>query len=422
MTDSSPPTAALGSHVYQRTEKAVGEKRPDWPYVGLEHLETGSPDLVGTAPSSTSTSTNSIFHAGDVLFGKLRPYLRKSVGVSFSGYCSTDLMVLEPRSGNDPRFVAKLFQSAPVFAEAVATSIGTKMPRTSWSALQQFEVFAPRLPEQRRIAEILDTLDEAIRGTERVIAKLQQMKQGLLHDLLTRGIDDNGELRDPERHPEQFKDSPLGRIPNGWRVARLREALLKAPQNGLYKPASAIGRGVLMVGQTAFTPERSIDFTLARRAQATHGEVGNWGLREGDVLVARVFATVAGVGQPVLVPRVPEPAVYESNMMRLAVDTKQIRSALLFHWLRHPHARRHVVANANSSNQTSINQVGLGSVPLALPGLDEQAAMLGAVASTDSRLQQESYFVDKLRTLKHGLMDDLLTGRVRVSVPEGAAP
>ncbi len=73
----------------------------------------------------------------------------------------------------------------------------------------------PPLPEQRRIAEILDTLDEAIRKTEQVIAKLQQMKQGLLHDLLTRGIDDNGELRDPERHPEQFKDSPLGRIPRG---------------------------------------------------------------------------------------------------------------------------------------------------------------------------------------------------------------
>ena len=77
----------------------------------------------------------------------------------------------------------------------------------------------PPLPEQRRIAEILDTLDEAIRKTEQVIAKLQQMKQGLLHDLLTRGIDDNGELRDPDRHPEQFKDSPLGRIPREWEVA-----------------------------------------------------------------------------------------------------------------------------------------------------------------------------------------------------------
>jgi type I restriction enzyme S subunit len=74
----------------------------------------------------------------------------------------------------------------------------------------------PSLSEQQRIAEILDAVDESIRKTEEVIAKLQQMKQGLLHDLLTRGIDDNGELRDPERHPEQFKDSELGRIPRSW--------------------------------------------------------------------------------------------------------------------------------------------------------------------------------------------------------------
>ena len=92
-----------------------------------------------------------------------------------------------------------------------------------------------------RIAEVLDTLDEAIRRTELVIAKLEQIKQGLLHDLLTRGIDDNGELRDPDRHPEQVKDSPLGRIPRAWqtrdnrrhfgvrdqRVARVGQLLLE---------------------------------------------------------------------------------------------------------------------------------------------------------------------------------------------------
>lgn len=60
----------------------------------------------------------------------------------------------------------------------------------------------PSLPEQRRIADTLDTLGDAIHQTERLIAKLRQMKRGLLHDLLTRGLDDNGELRDPERHPE----------------------------------------------------------------------------------------------------------------------------------------------------------------------------------------------------------------------------
>jgi type I restriction enzyme S subunit len=83
------------------------------------------------------------------------------------------------------------------------------------------QLVLPPLPEQRRIAAILDTLDTAIRTTERLIAKLELVKQGLLHDLLTRGIDANGELRDPERHPDQFKDSALGPISEEWEVATL---------------------------------------------------------------------------------------------------------------------------------------------------------------------------------------------------------
>ena len=100
---------------------------------------------------------------------------------------------------------------------------GSAQPFIKPSSIAQCWLMLPPLPEQHRIAEILDTLDEAIRKTEQVIAKLDQMKQGLLHDLLTRGLDDNGELRDPVRHPEQFKDSPLGRIPKDWAVNALTE-------------------------------------------------------------------------------------------------------------------------------------------------------------------------------------------------------
>ena len=84
------------------------------------------------------------------------------------------------------------------------------------------------LPEQRRIAEILDTIDEAIQKTEVLISKLKAMKQGLLHDLLTRGLDKNGKLRDPKTHPEQFKDSPLGRIPKEWNTTKLATLVIRA--------------------------------------------------------------------------------------------------------------------------------------------------------------------------------------------------
>ncbi|MEI6444995.1 MAG: hypothetical protein WCO29_18165 [Nostocales cyanobacterium ELA583] len=97
-----------------------------------------------------------------------------------------------------------------------------------------------------RIAEILDTIDEAIAQTSSIIAKLKQIKAGLLHDLLTRGLDENGELRDAG-HPEQFKDSPLGRIPKDWEIGKLRDFYSIPARNGLYKPAKFYGKGVLMI-------------------------------------------------------------------------------------------------------------------------------------------------------------------------------
>ena len=177
--------------------------------------------LKSLSPSTISVSTNSVFHSDDILFGKLRPNLKKCVRATFSGYCSTEILVFQASDGIEPRFAAQVFRWDRVFDEAVKTAEGTRMPRTSWPKLKEFLVRIPPLPEQRRIAEILDTVDDVIQQTEALIAKLKLMKAGLLHDLLTRGIDENGELRDPEAHPEQFKDSPLGRIPREWRLAKL---------------------------------------------------------------------------------------------------------------------------------------------------------------------------------------------------------
>ncbi len=123
-----------------------------------------------------------------------------------------------------PRFRRMSFKWERVFSAAVATAAGTKMPRTSWSDLKRFKVFKPDLEgEQTRIAYLLDTLDEAIAKTEAVIAKLKQVRAGTLHDLLSYGLDENGQLRDSIAHPEQFKDSPLGRIPRAWDVRRVSD-------------------------------------------------------------------------------------------------------------------------------------------------------------------------------------------------------
>jgi len=283
--------------------------------------------------------------------------------------------------------------------------------------LKSMPVAAPDLPQQQRIAEILSTVDEAIEQTEALIAKTQQIKAGLMHDLFTRGVTADGQLRPPrEGAPQLYKESPLGWIPKEWAIRPLRECLFENPTNGIYKPADQIGRGTLLVGQTSFTEERSVDFSLARRAVIGGDELRRYSLAQGNILLSRVFATLEGVGQPTLVPALPEPAVYESNMMRLRVDTSTIKPRLLFEWLRAHRARRLIVAGANASNQSSINQQVLNPLPVLVSQSHEQERMLSLIEGDDERAACERESLIKLRGVKIALMQDMLTGRVPVAV------
>ena len=272
---------------------------------------------------------------------------------------------------------------------------------------------------QNKIGEILQNLDHTIEKTEALIKKYQQIKAGLMHDLFTRGITADGKLRPPrEQAPELYQETPIGWIPRDWTPSTLRPCLIDNPTNGVYKPAELIGEGALMVGQTAFTKERSVDFSLCRRGQVTDDELRQYGIAKNNILVTRVFATVDGVGLPTLVPDVPEPSVYESNMMRLRVAPDVLVPRLLFEWLRSPKARNYILTNANASNQVSVNQVVLNKLPVSLMNEDEQRKIVIVIEKNDKKIADEKDNLSKLKQMKSGLMHDLLTGKVQVNVDQ----
>ena len=296
---------------------------------------------------------------------------------------------------------------------------GTTFAEISKSSLAKAEVVLPiDKAEQAKIAEVLSTVDRAIEQTEALIAKQQRIKTGLTQDLLTRGIDEHGNIRSEKTH--KFKDSPLGRIPVEWESRKLCQVLVQRPRNGLYKTASLIGRGTLLVGQTSFTQDRRLDFSLCRRAVVSPSEIETFGLVFGDILVTRVFATVDGIGQPVLVDSPPEPAVYESNMLLLRPSASMIDSLLLFTWLRSAATRRRVLCSVNASNQVSVNQTVLNSLPVPVPSISEQKRISQALGQIDAAVRCTDVSLQKLRLLKTGLMQDLLTGERRVTALLGS--
>lgn len=292
------------------------------------------------------------------------------------------------------------------------------MPRCSWKDLRTVKVFCPDDKKlQRNIAAILTSLDTAIEKTEALIEKHQQIKAGLMHDLFTRGVLPNGQLRPPaDSEPSLYQQSRVGLVPREWTVTSLRACLAEGAANGIYKPAHLIGQGTLLIGQTALTAERSVDPRLARRAIVTREEQQRFGVGAADILISRVFATVDGVGQPALVPELGEPAVFESNMMRLRVNPAAIRPRLLLEWLKADTSRRHIGGRANASNQVSVNQGVLYPLPVPLPSTDEQDRMIVRIDAVDARAVTDRSMLAKLRAQKLGLMQDLLTGKVPVKI------
>lgn len=140
----------------------------DMAYVGLEHIGEGTLALLGTGTAKDVESAKSAFRAGDILFGKLRPYFRKVVRPTFDGICSTDIWVVRPKGGVDAGFLFYVLASSEFVRFATQGSQGTRMPRAKWEQASRFSVRLPPVSEQRAIAQILGALDDKVELNHRM--------------------------------------------------------------------------------------------------------------------------------------------------------------------------------------------------------------------------------------------------------------
>jgi len=162
----------------------AGAKR----YIGLEHIEPGNIRIQRWGKADDVRSSKTAFQQGDVLYGKLRPYLDKAVLAEWDGICSTDILVIKPQSSLLPEFLAYLVHTSQFIKYAISTTTGVNHPRTSWKALQKFPIPLPPLDEQRAIAETLLAVDRRIEAEESHKQALDALFRSLLHNLMTAKI------------------------------------------------------------------------------------------------------------------------------------------------------------------------------------------------------------------------------------------
>lgn len=271
-----------------------------------------------------------------------------------------------------------------------------------------------QLSEQAKIAEVLDTLDTTIRQTEAIIEKLKQVKHGLLHDLLTRGIDANGELRPPQSQaPHLYKDSSLGWIPCSWEPSDVAAEfeVTSGLTLGPHRRPRSNARKYLRV---ANVQRGRIDLADVAELGASDSEVASRALLPGDLLVVEGHASADEIGRCAMASETVRGFTFQNHLFRLRAC--RLDAAFGLCWMNSSGVRSYWRQEAaTSSGLHTINRSKLNRVLVAVPELDEQHRIVSTVAAMDQRLLCERAQLSKLAVQKSGLMDDLLTGRVRVT-------
>jgi type I restriction enzyme, S subunit len=282
--------------------------------------------------------------------------------------------------------------------------------------LGQTVVPLPPLHEQRRIAAILDTLDEAIRKAEDIIAKLTLIKKGLLHDVLTRGIDECGELRPaPDEAPHLYRKSPIGRLPEDWGIRcvgeefeiQLGKMLSSAARTGS-DPRQYLGNRAVQWDRVDVTGLPEMDFSARERVK--------FRLLPNDLLVCEG----GEVGRTALWRAELEECYFQKAIHRLR-PLRGYDPRMMLAYMRHAALSGAFVDFTSQTSIAHLTQEKLASLPMPVPEREEQERIADAVETITNRVNREDTQLAKVRSMRSGLAGDLLAGRVRVCIPEGAS-
>ena len=290
----------------------------------------------------------------------------------------------------------------------------------------------PPVPQQHLVAQILDTLDTAIHETKALIDKLKAIKQGLMHDLLTRGIDANGQLRPPQSEaPQLYKETPLGWIPREWEVAQLVSlladfdpAMRSGPFGSALLKEELVETGLPLLGIDNVHTERFISVFRRCVTPEKFRQLSRYAVRPGDLMI-----TIMGtVGRCCLVPDDLGLALSSKHTWTISLDQDRYSPFLAMLQVNYsPWVAQHFARDQQGGTMMAIRSDTLRSLLLPVPALEEQHAIEARLREVGNRIDAETAALGKMKLEKSGLMDDLLTGRVRVtplleSMQPSAAP
>ncbi|MBS0234238.1 MAG: restriction endonuclease subunit S [Proteobacteria bacterium] len=373
-------------------------------YVGLEHVASGQFVRIGGGAGADVQSSKFAFEKGDILYGKLRPYLDKAVLADTGGICTTELLVLRAKAGVDPRFLIGVVHAPRFIEQAVAGTTGVQHPRASWAHISEFELPKFDTHEQKQIAELLWMVHDAITACDATIRSGAALKRTSMRELFTRGL-----------KGEPQKETEIGQVPDGWTFERLGD-VAEIEYGAQAAVANAIDPtiGTLILTNVNLDLDGHINLEKRRYYKVPEAHKERLSLRKGDVLFNWRSGSADHVGKTVYFDLDGE-YTYSSFILRFRPH-RCVANKYLFRWLTYLRINGFFVSQRNVSSINSVYNASLSStIPIWFPPEDEQNDIIAILDAIDLKIdlhRRKRAVLDELfKTLLHKLM----TGEIRIS-------
>ena len=373
-------------------------------YIALEHVESWTGKARPQSDSSLFTGQVKRFRQGDVLFGKLRPYLAKVTRISKDGVCAGEFFVLRPTDkAVSSAYLEHQLRAKHTIDVINGSTFGAKMPRADWQFCGNLPFYLPPPAEQAAIVRFLDwtngRLERTVRAKRKVIALLNEQKQAIIHRAVTRGLDSTVPLK-PSGIPW------LGDIPQHWEVERTKNVFrLRTQKSGL-----AHGKELLSIyTHIGVRPRKDLE-QKGNKASTTDNY---WIVRKGDLIVNKLLAWMGAVGSSnyegvtspaydILMPIRPLCSDYYHHLFRTKLYLQLFKQR----------------SRGIMDMRLRLYFDQLGQIPVPFPPVDEQAAIVAFyveatadLTATISRLERE---IELLREYRTRLVADVVTGKLDV--------
>ncbi|WP_443114740.1 restriction endonuclease subunit S [Herbaspirillum seropedicae] len=389
---------------------------------GIKFYNGYSTNADHLSPGDVLFSVTDLTRAGDIVGSPLRV---PDFGSTRPALASMDCMRIEPIGNRcDKRFLYHRLMLSDVRRKMVALAAGSTVLHLDTKKVSSISIPIPvDVNLQSKIADILDAIDNVIEKTEALITKYQQIKSGLMHDLFTRGVLPNGQLRPPrEQAPEMYHETPLGWIPKKWAVRKLG-SMARIVSGVTLGSKQSISSGLeVPYLRVANVQDGYLDLTEIKTVSVTHKELEQLRLQVGDVLMNE-GGDFDKLGRGAVWSGEIEDCIHQNHVFRVRTNSSSLLPYFLAFYSESSFGKKYfLMSSKQSTNLASINSTQLNAYLIALPSLEEQREIIERISAANRRLNQLTAETSKLRSKKLGLMHDLLTGKVPVKVtkPEAA--